>query len=77
MKAKEKAKELWRKYAEADITLKGEHGYYKGLKTQDAKQCALIAVDEIINECDKYFEAISSNIVKFWLEVKEEINNIK
>ena len=43
--------------------------FHKGL----AKQCALIAVGELIEECSKFFEAISESRVEYWKQVKTEI----
>ncbi len=71
MTAKEKARELISKYTflsypESDA------------KFYNPKQCALIAVDEIIqsqkccNEC-KYEGSIE---MKFWQQVKQEITNL-
>ena len=59
MTPKEKAKELIDKYLNADYTDINIHG---------AKQCALIAVDEILEEC-------RIGMDWYWQEVKEEINN--
>ena len=61
MEAKEKAWELYHKYR----TLEGKFGD-KVLYNYDAKQCALIAVDEIL----------SWNQTKFWEDVKQEILNL-
>jgi len=41
-----------------------------------SKLCALIAVDEIIQECDKFFEAISEDRKLYWQEVKQEIQKL-
>ena len=38
-----------------------------------AKQCALIAVDEILNEKLPEFNQIK---IDFWLDVRNEINNL-
>ena len=35
-----------------------------------AKNCALIAVDELIDNCENVFDA------DYWKEVKQEINNL-
>jgi len=37
---------------------------------QSAKQCALIAVDEILDNCENIFEA------EYWKEVKQEIEKL-
>ena len=61
MTAKAKAKELFKKYSKG----KDEHGWYLCDFDSCAKQCALIAVNEILNEPD------CSEV--FWKEVKQEI----
>ena len=86
MTPKEKAKELVHKYS----------CYFHGIDEnllkevvihRDAKQCALIAVDEIIKiefeSVDKLLKIISDNKIKlvmslnenYWQEVKKEIIN--
>ena len=67
---KEKAKELFDKFS---------LGYYHA---PNAKQCALIAVDEIMEFMkmdDEYTETsynANSKWVNYWLEVKQEINKL-
>jgi len=39
-----------------------------------AKQCALIAVDEILNTIEQIFETFEER--KYWQEVRTEINNL-
>jgi hypothetical protein len=70
MTPKEKAEELAGKYWDLNYAWDGV--------TKDAwsTEGALIAVDEMINECEKYFEAISKDRVEYWKEVKEEIENL-
>jgi hypothetical protein len=78
MTAKEKAQELFNKFA--DIEHLGVYGEYDGtwewsssLWRQQAKECALIAVDEIrhlMNRLQNYEEAV------FWNEVKHEIEKL-
>jgi hypothetical protein len=65
---KEKAKELFDKFRNEIISFLGDT-----MKDKNAKRCALIAVDEIlnINSVDKDFD-----LSHYWLEVKEEINNL-
>lgn len=65
MGAKEKAKELVDKFARID-------GYEDSIdlsKCEYEKQCALIAVDEIIKYCHFY------DII-YWQEVKNEIEKL-
>ena len=65
MEAKEKANELFRKmYFEITTTTK-----------YDAIQCALIAVDELINQEDKYNNG-SFYQSEYWRKVKKEIEKL-
>jgi len=59
MKPKEKAKELFDKIYKLD-----NRAWY-----DTAKQCALIAVDEIIYVLDEYIDPVRM----YWEEVKREI----
>ena len=77
MTPKEKAIELLHKFCSTT------EGFYKSKKNiKNAKQCALIAVDEIIEATNMYqyginnsLEHIPAKIVKhpYWQEVKQEI----
>ena len=58
MTLKEKALELIGKF------------YYTGMSEYDAKQCALIAVDELIYETQFEVPDIRQ---RWWIEVKKEI----
>jgi hypothetical protein len=69
MEAKEKAKKLVDRY---DSTLT-----YVESKAK-AKQCALIAVDEII-KANPHSNPLNTDVystMKYWNEVKEEINKL-
>lgn len=72
MEPKEKAKELFNKYADEfnfDDT-------YRGYREQ-SKQCALIVVDEIINYLTTSLDVQTSLIaVNYWQEVNQEINKL-
>ena len=65
---KEKAKELFDKFRNEIISFLGDT-----MKDKNAKRCALIAVDEIleIKSVDKDF-----SLSHYWLDVKDEINNL-
>jgi hypothetical protein len=65
MTPKDKAKELFDKYA---MYLRSNLMYDEEAK-EDAKQCALIAVDEISQHC---YEVMKP----FWQEVKQEIEKL-
>jgi Zn-dependent M16 (insulinase) family peptidase len=66
---KEKAKELFNQYHNLIQDIGGDMGH-EILVSILAKNCALIAVDEII----KATTPLTSTY--FWQEVKEEINNL-
>ena len=69
MNAKEKAEELVLKF------LRVENNTPKWFNTHIAKQCALIAVDEIINNVLVGID-LPSTWGNYWQEVKTEINNL-
>jgi hypothetical protein len=71
MEAKEKAEELFNKYC---IYLRAGL-LYDDEARQDAKECALIAVDELIAEQRKYNNG-SFYPSNYWNEVKTEIEKI-
>jgi hypothetical protein len=63
MTPKEKAQQLRDKfYFETTIT-----------ELEEAKECALIVVNELIEEYDKFFEAISKDRKQYWQKVKKEL----
>lgn len=66
MKAKEEAENLVLKYLRIDNNTK------EWFNTHIAKQCALIAVNEILNN-DKVMPYI---IISYWKEVKKEIKKL-
>jgi hypothetical protein len=70
MKPKEKANELFNKmHIEVDTI-------YVMSKSQ-AKQCALIAVDEIINNSLEYMGCdLKDGEIIYWQEVKQEIEKL-
>jgi hypothetical protein len=77
MTPKEKAKELYQKYFSM-ITIEGTID--KNSSIPYVKQCALIAVDEILNgyefdSLDIKHKRIMDNI-NYWDEVKQEIENL-
>jgi len=67
MTAKEKAHQIY------DNMYNVEYDNIHNMKKEDAIQCALIAVDEIlnINSVDKDF-----SLSHYWLDVKDEILNL-
>jgi hypothetical protein len=64
MKPKEKAKELVSRFIESDNMV---------FNIEGAKECALIAVDEMIEESIGYL-SIKRN--KYWKKVKQEIEKL-
>jgi hypothetical protein len=73
---KEKAKELVERFSEYSHTefISYRGGYQLDTQIQNAKQCALIAVDEIIAniEPSASMDVIAARI-EYWQEVKTEI----
>ncbi len=92
MNAKEKANELIEKYQKLDIEIGGQYDGYLTMKIHDAKQCALIAVDEILNarpldpnyvdwdDCGAaqqyWYEAQKEEALEFWNNVKSELQSL-
>ena len=68
MEAKDKAKELVEKFT--DI----ENKYLEYTDHIQAKQCALVCVDEIISACE--FNNVETHNTDWWNKVKQEINNL-
>ena len=72
MTAKEKAKDLVDKYSTYVVMWAGEIE----VQNQNVKQCALIAVDEII-QAIRFTDAKSDlGYVGYWKEVKQEIEKL-
>jgi hypothetical protein len=72
MTPKEKAKELIEMFiffASNEGTTEDGFIYSDEMQMFNAKQCALIAVDEILNECLSLKE-------EFWEEIRKEIENL-
>ena len=83
MSDKEKAKELVEKFRDSD-----RYDYLhnpNGITDEQAKQCALICVDEIIQEHKEVHNAtvgenfthkMSAKLVLYWQQVKQEIEKL-
>jgi hypothetical protein len=73
MTPQEKAKELVDKFylvnSESVELETGEYDLVLSLDARDAKQCALLAVDEVLKEC-------SWELTGYWMSVKQEIENL-
>jgi len=76
MTPKEKAGELFKKLNYKIHTASGHYREQHDL-SNCAKECALIAVDEIINY-DSYFKTLEygKEFGKYWNEVQKEINKL-
>jgi hypothetical protein len=72
---KEKAKELFDQYHKLIQDIGGELGQ-EILVSILAKNCALIAVDEILYVLNVSLDFKMNKSIKYWLEVGEEINNL-
>jgi hypothetical protein len=69
MTPKEKALELFNKFNNPDTT---NYPY-----VHNAQQCALIAVDEIIEVArDAYDEEVVAAVIIYWSKVKQEIEQL-
>lgn len=77
MTPKEKAKEIFDKYFLLHESATDENGVWvvSALNKGLAKKCALIAVDELIIQENKYNNG-SFYPSKYWQEVKQEINKL-
>ena len=71
----EKAKELFGYYYNLIQDIGGELGQ-EMLVSILAKNCALIAVDEILYILNLSLDFKMNKSIKYWLEVGEEINNL-
>ena len=50
---------------------------FLNMHNHDAKQCALIAVDEILNQVKEVaHEEIATPVTIYWLRVKQEIEEL-
>ena len=73
MTPKEKALQLYKKYSKG----KDEHGWFLCEFDSCAKQCALIAVDEILDATTGMVDEDNNySSDNYWNEVKQEINNL-
>jgi hypothetical protein len=74
MTPKEKAIELYNKFYNTS-----SHPHHVESRKNNAKQCALIAVDEILQVLQKGHPTdlvlIPMDMIDYWLEVKREIEN--
>lgn len=72
MTPKEKAQELFSKY-----NRKGLHQISnvinRIIRKEMIKQCALIAVDEILSSHYKVLSGVNTSVYEYWQEVKREL----
>jgi hypothetical protein len=71
MKSKDKASDLV-----CDFYKIQSNEYDYGINWEMAKQCALIAVDEIIKQCWDYRDIDLQASYDYWQEVKKQINKL-
>ena len=76
MTPKEKAFELAHKFRLLEI--RTSENSHMMISMADAKQCALIAVDEILNSNPNYpeFKENEGTSIRYWEVVKQEIENL-
>jgi hypothetical protein len=72
MESKEKARELVHRFQETMFF----HVTDERIDIEEAKQCALIAVDEILFVLNELPDTYSDNASIFYLEVKQEIEKL-
>lgn len=72
MTSQEKAIELFNKFYIEVLDRDGTSSMHR----VEAKQCALIAVDEIIDAIDWHEYEVPNDQLKFWFEVKREIEKL-
>jgi hypothetical protein len=76
MKPKIKAEDLFMMYVNKGMS-QIKPVINRVIRKEMAKQCALIAVDEIIELAYwEYMESMGEKEEKYWQEVKQEINNL-
>jgi hypothetical protein len=77
MNAKEKAKELIERYQKIDIEIGGQYDGYLTMKLHDAKECAMVLVEEMIKEHTwKTTTAFEKAQLKKWEDVKSELQSL-
>ena len=76
MTPKEKAEELIGKFTKLDIEIGGQFDGYLTMKNHDAKQCALITIEQIKHFHESLFYVNEGSLFDQYLnEVIEHINN--
>jgi hypothetical protein len=77
MTPKEKTEELINEFKSIDIDYNDsiEGNCFMCMSNSDAKQCALIVVNKIL-EIELIKESIDNYYFKYWKEVKQEIENL-
>ena len=73
---KDKAVELINKFTIRTKFLDEFKGWIEHIDISNAKQFALVAVDEILNIINFSLDFKMNKSIKYWLEVKEEIENL-
>jgi hypothetical protein len=72
MKPKEKAEELVEKFYSRATS----YSLDRKNQNENAKQCAVIAVDEIMNQCFDYRDIDLQASYDYWQEVKDELKDL-
>lgn len=76
MTPKEKAEELVGKYRLTDMNPQDFTDFDFNLSVSNAKQCALICVDEFIDALDYNSSPTAEGLTEYYTEVKQEINKL-
>jgi hypothetical protein len=73
---KQKAVELINKFTIRTKFLDEFKGWIEHIDSSHAKQFALVAVDEILNILNFSLDFKMNKSIKYWLDVKDEIENL-
>lgn len=76
MTPKEKAIQIINRFKKIEIELRETYDDCVTMNIDDAKQCALIAVEEIIDAIDWHDYETPNKEFDFWQEVKTEIEKL-
>lgn len=76
MTPKEKADELMNRYIDASVVIEYGTEHYHEYPYTLAKQCAFIAVDEMLSHTMNCDYGCAGHSYEFWIEVRNEIEKL-
>lgn len=74
MTPQEMAKKIFNKYEKK--LMYDYNNYHYTYNFEHCKQCALIAVEEILESHYKLLSGVNQSVYDYWQEVKQEINKL-